>query len=123
MAVPLSAHMEARRTADHHVQVRVTHVEPPKISPDRGVVVGRVTRVFRSRTVLTRDDPVSFSVCMMKRGQLMPPSAGGGIVVDELTVGRLIEIYLNGGPPDCQTALDEYTLLDGPTEQPQLRIE
>jgi len=121
MAVPRSAHMQARRTAHHHVQVRVTHVELPKIWPDKGVVVGRVTRVFRSRDVLTPDDPVSFSVCMIKRGQLAPPSAGGWIVIDELTVGRVIEIYLNGGPPDCETV--EYTLLDGPTEQPQLRIE
>jgi len=121
MAVPRSAHMQARRTAHHHVQVRVTHVELPKIWPDKGVVVGRVTRVFRSRGVLTPDDPVSFSVCMIKRGQLAPPSAGGWIVIDELTVGRVIEIYLNGGPPDCETV--EYTLLDGPTEQPQLRIE
>jgi hypothetical protein len=120
MAVPRSAHFRARQSAAHHVQVELIEVGPLERPADRVRVKGYARRVFRSDPTIREGDVVSFTVGVFRQLNSIPSDAGGWIASDEVTPSRLMEVYLNGIAPECETALVEYTLIDGPSQDPML---
>jgi hypothetical protein len=126
MAVPFEGHVAARRSARHHVQVRLVEVGPQTWGAERVRVTGTIARVFRQRSAdgpsLQESQLVAFDVGIYTDRAAIPPDAGGWLPAADVRPGRFMEVYLNGDPPECVTALAEYRLIDAPSVRPQLPV-
>jgi hypothetical protein len=120
MAVPYIGHLRARLRARFHVQVRVspppTEFRTPAVVP----VGGRVVRVFRGGGAVRVGDEVRFAVPVCRQGDPIWPGYEFAWYDDFMRTTHL-EVYLDGEPPACEVALDEWVAINGPSYVPRLR--
>ena len=122
MAVPLSGHLAARERARYHVQLELHPVPDGFRTPSEIPVSGRVVRVFRSDGTLAVGDGVWFKV-HVHRGDLWGIAPGGSAThYDRIRSAKYVEAYLNGCPPECQSPLDEWQIIESPSDHPQVTV-
>jgi len=118
--LPPSVYLEARQKADHHVQVAITDVDVPRITPGRCKIEGVAATVFRSKNeILKKGREVSFTVDCLRPGD--EPMAGGTLwgSASDLKSARFIEAYLSGaGPKRFAVAGWQYVIIPVPTNVP-----
>jgi len=119
--LPPDTYRDARRAADHHVQIRVDRITPPRKTPGRCAVEGDVVTVFRSAgSGLGEGMAVSFGVDCLAPGD--EPMVGGTLWIGaaELREARYLEVYLNdSGEDGVAVARWQYVIVDGPSETPR----
>lgn len=118
--LPPETYQEARRSADHHVQMDISTMRAPRTTPGVCKIEGQVVQVFRSREATLKPGmALSFSVDCLRAGDR--PGVGGvlwGSVAD-LSTARYVEVYLNGkaqGP--FSVARWQYRIIPKPTDEP-----
>jgi hypothetical protein len=121
MAVPYIGQLKARLEARFHVQIEITFREADFATPAEVPITGRVVSVFRG--AISVGDEITFSVHVTRPEddwdmRLIGPTY---MLYETFMRASYIEAFLNGDPPICELALDEYVVLDNPTPLPQLR--
>ena len=118
--MPPEAYRQARQSAGHHVQIRVTDISAPFWTPGQCDVEGTVVRIFKSaKDLLSLDSPVAFSVDCLRPGD--EPGVGPVLwkSVKGLRAARFMEVYLNGADPGrLAVAGWQLRILDEPTQSP-----
>jgi len=122
MAVPLAGHLQARKNARFHVQVKIGKIPTDIQTPAQVLVEGVVVQVFRSDGSLGLGDRVGFLVWVCREGDHVPLGPVCGFL-DRLASATHIEVYLNGAPPRCEVALDEWLPLETASDEPRLTVE
>lgn len=107
MVLPPGADEEARRTAAHHLQVRVIkHGELNREYGDTGTVSTRVRveRVFDSTMGVRVGDELTFPVSVfVPPARRFPPISHS---MDEYKSMNLLEVFFDGTPPKCYAVGD-----------------
>ena len=117
--VPYHGQLRARLLARFHVQIEVSFREGEIKTPAEVPVTGKVVRVFRG--AIRVGDEITFSVHVMRPGDQDRMWCGPSFLEYETFMhASHIEAFLNGNPPNCELALDEYVVLENPTARPQL---
>jgi hypothetical protein len=81
-----------------------------------------VVRVFRSDATLAVGDGVWFKVHVY-RGDLSFFAPGGSAIhYDTIRSAKYVEAYLNGCPPECHSPLDEWQIIESPSDHPQVTV-
>jgi len=122
MAVPLAGHLQARKKARFHVQAKIEKIPTDIQTPAQVLVEGTVVQVFRSDGSLGLGDRVGFLVWVCREGDHVPLGPVCGFL-DRLASATHIEAYLNGAPPRCEVALDEWLPLETASDEPRLTVE
>jgi hypothetical protein len=116
---------EAKHNAQFHLQVKLNHdssAEEADFGP-RGhgefTVKAAIKRIFRSDQRLSLEDEISFSVYISEDILIGPAS----IRPRDFDTARYMEVFLNGGPPDCKLAgLECFYLIEKLTIEPTQTI-
>ncbi len=119
MAVPYVGHLAARLRAALHVQVELTLIPRDFQTPAAVPVESRLVRIFRGPSSLSLGQQVRFSLHVYRHGDVILPFPAF-VLYDRFRMARYMEVFLNGTPPACEVALDEWEILDRPTTTPQL---
>lgn len=118
--LPPDVYIEARASADHHVQVAVQQVRPPETTPGLCRLKARVVTVFRSRDRhLEVGTPVAFALDCLTDGDTPPTGGTLWALVQSIQDARFIEVYLDGEAGALQVARWQYGIIDGPSAAPQ----
>ena len=114
-------YLQARRSADHHLQVQIEIVRMPPVFPGQASIEARVGSVFvGDKSLMGRT--VEFEVSTLRRRDEMPTDAILWVFAEGLVPGAWLEVFLNGNPPRCNVALWQNDLIAGPTEKPTMSL-
>lgn len=122
MAIGLEGHLRARREAPYHVQVKIIE-RPVHVETTGSVFIScRVVRVFRTAGDLDVDGSVSFTLPVYLEREGMPT---GPFYLPYRTFVKAshLEVYLEGTPPHCRVACEEFCVVDNISRTPVLRLE
>ena len=115
--LPPEEYARAAREADFHVQVLISSVA---LVNGEASVSGEVVRVYRGFAELC-GAVMTLCVPCGDADDNWAPDGLGRIPADSLRAGRVLEAYVNGTSAGCEVALDLYTIVDSPTDSPQLQ--
>ena len=115
-------YLEARRSAQHHVQVEITAISLPSELPGSATIRARVGTVFRSTAGLSADDSLEFGVSVTRSMDDVPTGAVCWTLAEVLAEGRWLEAFLNGSPPNCEVAAWQSEPIGGPTSRPTMSL-
>lgn len=118
--LPASFYQVARHRARFHVQLRLESVEAGVTTPGLAKVEASVQRIFRGGAAIQFGERIRFAIGVMRPGDNLPAS---GIIwkrYEDVSVGRIAEAFLNGEPPNLETALSQYEFIEEPTSRPTL---
>ena len=120
MSIPLESRIRLRKEAPFHVQLELTSnsEEIPEMGDAR--VDGRVVRVFRSDGRLAPGDSVAFKLWMCRRGK--EPTGPAYVYRGDFIQASHMEVYLCGSPPKLGLAAYEFTLLNAPSDKPNMSV-
>ena len=122
MAIPLESHLEARRQAPYHVQVEIVN-RPVHLDTTGSVTIKcRVGRVFRTTAALEVGGTVSFKLPVYLEREGMP-TCPFYLPYRRYVKAVHLEVYLEGTPPQCRVACEEFCIIDGFSETPVLNVE
>jgi hypothetical protein len=116
---PPEQYVQAVREATAHLQLAIEGVE---LSSGRARLSGTVVRVFRGDPA-RRGTRLSLDVPCRAPDRALPPGASARFSPDALRAGRVLEALLDDGPDGPEIPLELCTLLDAPTDVPQLRLD
>ena len=121
MATSGAERLAARRDARFHVQVTVGRFPEEIRTPGLVLLRGVVVKVFRSDGGLSIGvgDEVSFTVPVCRDGDEVPPGSAH-LLREILARTAYLEVYLNGRPPRCEVACDEFESIAAPGDTPAM---
>ena len=121
MALPPSAHLDARLHAPYHVQVErdTTPVADSAAYPDLLMLQWRVTRVFRGDGRLENGDLLRFAVKFHRAGA---PDDGPRLRLADLATLRFVEAFLEGTPPDMRVTAGQLRPISACSDRPQMDV-
>ena len=117
-----NTYLRARKAAHHHVQVEITAISLPSVSPGEAIIQARVGTVFRSAGSLSVDDSVEFELSVTRSMDDIPPGPAFWVPAEVVGEGCWIEVFLNGEPPACAVAKWQSQAIDGPTPGPVMSL-
>jgi hypothetical protein len=122
MALPPSAHLDARLHAPYHVQVErdTTPVAHAASVPDSLQLQWRVTRVFRGDGRLKKGDVLRFAVKLDRGGAA--PDDGARLRLADLATLRFVEAFLEGTPPDMRVTAGQLRPISVCSDRPQMDV-
>ena len=120
--MPPWVYQQAREQATYHVQVKVTRVDSPAMTPGECETTGKVVRVFRDRSDELPLGTLAFSVSCMRPGDRIV--VGGTLWTDHdrLKQARYLEAFLNRVERRYQIALWQSRIIEAPTDGPVIAI-
>jgi hypothetical protein len=121
--MPPWVYQQAREQATYHVQVKVTRVDSPAMTPGECETTGEVVRIFRDRSgELRRGTTLGFSVSCLRPGDR--PVVGGTLWTnhDSLKQAKYLEAFLNRVERRYQIALWQSRIIEAPTDSPVIAI-
>lgn len=123
--LPPELYRDARREADHHVQVAVSDVAVPSKTPGSCTVTGTVVTIFRSAgAVLAVGTKLRFDVACARTDDDVPVGGTLWQNVWHLERARFIEAYLMGdAPPDVWVARWQSTTIPEPSKEPHCPVD
>jgi hypothetical protein len=122
--MPPWVYQQAREQATSHVQVKVTRVDSPAMTPGECETTGDVIRIFRDRSgELRLGMTLGFSVSCMRPGDRMV--VGGTLWTDHdsLKQAKYLEAFLNRMERRYQIALWQSRIIEAPTDSPVIAIK
>ncbi len=117
--LPPGAYEEARRTAEHHVQVELDRVKGPGVFTRFGACFakGEVVTVFRGS--LSVGDRAWFPVDCVKANAEPPPGPQLWVAMRALRAAPFVEVYLNSDADgDLRVATWQIALLNAASPEP-----
>lgn len=120
--LPPDAYREARRTAAHHLQVRVDSVSLPARTPGQCRVEGTVVQIFRDRpAALKPDQRVSFGIACSRPGDEVPDGPVLWTRVTTVQNAKYFEIFANPAPDSTlRVARSQSSALQASTPTPTM---
>jgi hypothetical protein len=104
------------------VVVEIRSVEGEIVDNGEVSVVGIVRRRYGWRRGLRPGDRARFPVCVLEHEHSPMPRGGARwLALAKVEPGALIEVYLDGDPPNLVPALWQYELVDRPGPKPVMR--
>jgi hypothetical protein len=122
MVMPPAAYDQARLEARYHVQVELAATPPVEKTPAHVPVVGRVRRIFRGDDALRLADEVRFAVAVCRPGDLIPCGGDFWMYLPQFEGASLMEVFLNGTPPECRVASSQISVIEALTDTPCMRV-
>ncbi len=116
-----NAYLEARRSAQHHLQAQIEAVQLPPVFPGEATIEARVGPVFTGDKSLT-GSTVKFDISTLLQSDSMPTGGVNWVFAEGLVQGAWLEVFLNGDPPHCSVALWQSRPIAGPSETPTMSL-
>jgi hypothetical protein len=122
MALPPSAHLDARLRAPYHVQVErdITPVAYGALDRDSLELQWRVTRVFRGDGRLRTGDVLRFAVKLHRGGAA--PDDSPRFRLPDLATLHFAEAFLEGTPPDMRVTAGQLRPISVCSDRPQMDV-
>ena len=123
--LPPSLYREARQIADHHVQVEVTKIDVPRMTPGECAITGKVVTVFRTAGgLLAPGAEVRFDVSCARRDDDIPVGGTLWQNVWHLERAKFYETYLMGETlPDMWIPRWQSMAIPEPRPQPYCPVD
>jgi len=116
-------YLRARRTARFHVQVQIREVQLPSEYPGEARVVALVDQVFRGNDHLACGEQIKFRLSVIEHLDQMQTDGTMWVLAHRVVAGQLLEVFLNGAPPDCEVALWQSALIERVSLEPQMTLD
>ena len=121
MSIALEQRIWWRKIAPFHVQLELEKSHCVTSISGETRVQGRAIRVFRTDGLVAAGDRIAFRIYVCEPGD--EPIGPACIYFDEFMRATHMEVYLDGTPPECELAAYEFSVIDAPSDQPNLTIE